>query len=108
MTRARCRPVKCSAVISDVDGTLVTNEKVLTERTRAAAAALRANGILFSLISSRPPRGLRMLIAPLGITTDVGSAPRAPSTMHEPFLPFRIERKQLLGMRYAAQGVSSH
>ena len=46
MTRARCRP---AAVISDVDGTLVTNEKVLTERTRAAAAALRANGILFSL-----------------------------------------------------------
>ena len=52
MTRARCRPVKCSAVISDVDGTLVTNEKALTERTRAAAAALRANGILFSLITA--------------------------------------------------------
>ncbi len=49
MTRARSRPVKCSAVISDVDGTLVTNEKVLTERTKAAAAALRANGIFFQL-----------------------------------------------------------
>ncbi len=71
MTRARSRPIKCSAVISDVDGTLVTNEKVLTERTRAAAAALRANGILFSIISSRPPRGLRMLIAPLGITAPI-------------------------------------
>jgi hydroxymethylpyrimidine pyrophosphatase-like HAD family hydrolase len=71
MTRARSRPVKCSAVISDVDGTLVTNEKALTERTRAAAAALRANGILFSLISSRPPRGLRMLTAPLGITAPI-------------------------------------
>jgi len=59
------------AVISGVDSTLVTNEKVLTERTRAAAAALRANGILFSLISSRPPRGLRMLIAPLGITAPI-------------------------------------
>jgi hydroxymethylpyrimidine pyrophosphatase-like HAD family hydrolase len=70
MTRARCRPVKCSAVISDVDDTLVTDEKVLTERTRAAAA-LRASGILFSLISSRPPRGLRMLIAPLGITAPI-------------------------------------
>ena len=33
--------IKCSAVISDVDGTLVTNEKVPTERTKAAAAALR-------------------------------------------------------------------
>ena len=58
-------------MISDVDGTLVTNEKVLTERTRAAAAALRASGILFSIISSRPPRGLRMLIAPLGITAPI-------------------------------------
>ena len=74
MTRARSRPVKCSAVISDVDGTLVTNEKVLTERTKAAAAALRANGILFSLISSRPPRGLRMLTAPLGITAPIGAS----------------------------------
>ena len=71
MTWARSRQIKCSAVISDVDGTLVTNEKVLTERTKAAAAALRSNGIIFSIISSRPPRGLRMLITPLGITAPV-------------------------------------
>ena len=58
-------------MISDVDGTLVTNEKVLTERTKAVAVALRANGILFSLISSRPPRGLRMLIGPLGISAPI-------------------------------------
>jgi hypothetical protein len=64
MTRARSRPIKCSAVISDVDGALVTNEKVPTERTETAAAALRANGIIFSIISSRPPRGLGMLIHP--------------------------------------------
>jgi hypothetical protein len=30
----RALPFKCSAVISDVDGTLVTNEKVLTGRTK--------------------------------------------------------------------------
>jgi hypothetical protein len=36
-------PFKCSVVISDVDGTLVTNEKVLTGRTKAAAAALFFN-----------------------------------------------------------------
>ena len=71
MTWARSRPIKCSAVISDVDGTLVTNEKVLTERTKAAAAALRANGIIFSIISSRPPRGLRMLITSLGIDAPI-------------------------------------
>ncbi len=35
-------------------------------------AELRASGILFSIISSRPPRGLRMLIERLGIETPVG------------------------------------
>jgi hypothetical protein len=59
-------------VISDVDGTLLTNDKILTVRAQAAAAELRANGIIFSIVSSRPPRGLRMLLKPLGITTPVG------------------------------------
>jgi Cof subfamily protein (haloacid dehalogenase superfamily) len=72
MSGASRLPFKCSAVISDVDGTLVTDDKILTARARAAAAELRANGIIFSIISSRPPRGLRMLLAPLGITTPVG------------------------------------
>ena len=56
-------------MISDVDGTLVTNDKTLTVRTEAAAAALRAAGVIFAIISSRPPRGLRMLIEPLILTT---------------------------------------
>jgi Cof subfamily protein (haloacid dehalogenase superfamily) len=72
MSRERPSPFRCSAVISDVDGTLVTDDKVLTPRAQAAAAALRANGIVFSIISSRPPRGLSMLLKPLGITTPVG------------------------------------
>ena len=72
MSRPRPSPVKCSAVISDVDGTLVTDDKILTARAEAAVAELRANGIVFSIISSRPPRGLRMLLDPLGITTPVG------------------------------------
>jgi Cof subfamily protein (haloacid dehalogenase superfamily) len=60
-----------SAVVSDVDGTLVTNDKTLTTRTKAAVASLRAQDIAFAIISSRPPRGLRMLIDPLEITTPV-------------------------------------
>ena len=71
MSRARALPFKCSAVISDVDGTLVTEDKILTSRAQAAVAELRASGILFSITSARPPRGLRMLIEPLGITTPV-------------------------------------
>jgi Cof subfamily protein (haloacid dehalogenase superfamily) len=57
------------AVLSDVDGTLVTTDKVLTPRTQAAAAALRANGIALTIISARPPRGLTTLIGPLAIDT---------------------------------------
>ena len=73
MSGGRALPFKCSAVISDVDGTLVTDDKILTVRARAAAAQLRAYGIVFSIISSRPPRGLRMLLEPLGITAPVGA-----------------------------------
>ena len=62
---------KISALVSDVDGTLVTDDKILTARAQAAVAELRASGITFTIISSRPPRGLRMLLEPLGITTPV-------------------------------------
>jgi len=40
----RTPPFKCSAVISGIDGTLVTDDKILTTRTKAAVAALRTNG----------------------------------------------------------------
>jgi Cof subfamily protein (haloacid dehalogenase superfamily) len=73
MIRPRALPFKCSAVITDVDGTLVNDQKRLTSRAISAVAELRANGIVFSIISSRPPRGLRPLLGPLGITTPIGS-----------------------------------
>jgi Cof subfamily protein (haloacid dehalogenase superfamily) len=63
---------KISAVISDVDGTLVTDEKKLTARAQAAVAELHARGIIFTIISSRPPRGLGVLMAQLEIATSVG------------------------------------
>jgi Cof subfamily protein (haloacid dehalogenase superfamily) len=58
-----------SAVVADVDGTLVTTDKTLTAGAQGAAARLRAAGVVFAIISSRPPRGLRMLIEPLALTT---------------------------------------
>lgn len=67
----RVPSTKISAVISDVDGTLVTDRKMLTSRAQAAVADLHAAGIPFAIISSRPPRGLRMLLEPLRITTPV-------------------------------------
>jgi Cof subfamily protein (haloacid dehalogenase superfamily) len=66
---SRRPPVKVSALISDVDGTLLTKDKVLTERTRAAVAGLRDRGITFAITSARPPRGMEMLAGPLGLTT---------------------------------------
>ena len=57
-----------SAVLADVDGTLVTKDKVLTERAIEAVKRLRERGVVFTITSGRPPRGLRMLVEPLGLT----------------------------------------
>ena len=62
---------KISLLLADVDGTLVTHEKVLTDRTRAAVAALREAGIRFAITSGRPPKGMAMLIDPLAIDTPI-------------------------------------
>lgn len=59
-------------VISDVDGTLVTTDKRLTDRARDAVARLEDSGVGFTLTSSRPPVGMRMYSDPLGITLPLG------------------------------------
>src|SRR5215470_3994790 len=56
-----------SALLADVDGTLVTKEKVLTMRAVEAVRKLHENGIAFFITSGRPPRGMRMLVPPLGL-----------------------------------------
>ncbi len=60
-------------VISDVDGTLVTPDKRLTEASIKAVQQLHARGIGSSLASSRPPFGLRMLIEPLSLKLPFGA-----------------------------------
>jgi Cof subfamily protein (haloacid dehalogenase superfamily) len=60
-------------VIADVDGTLVTQEKVLTERARQAVRQLLAEGIAFTITSGRPPRGMNMLIAPLQLRDPIAA-----------------------------------
>src|ERR1700726_4314090 len=49
-------------VVADVDGTLVTQEKVLTAKTKEAVSKLTAAGIAFAITSGRPPRGMQMVI----------------------------------------------
>ena len=63
---------RVSLVVSDVDGTLVTGDKRLTPHTVAAVARLRKAGIGFSVCSSRPPFGLRMLVEPLQLSLPLG------------------------------------
>ncbi|MGA0600997.1 HAD family hydrolase [Caulobacter sp. KR2-114] len=54
-------------VVSDIDGTLVTPDKTITPRAAAAVAALRAAGARFTLVSSRPPRGMAAIARALDV-----------------------------------------
>src|ERR1700758_3895413 len=62
---------KVSLVLADVDGTLVTEQKILTSRAQAAVAALRRGGIRFAITSGRPPRGMAMLFDALKLDTPI-------------------------------------
>ena len=54
-------------MLADVDGTLVTKDKVLTPRAIRAVKELHGRGVVFAITSGRPPRGMRMLVEPLGM-----------------------------------------
>ena len=58
-------------LLADVDGTLVTQDKVLTEAATAAVRKLHDAGIAFAVTSGRPPRGMAMLIRPLELRTPI-------------------------------------
>ncbi|MEM8673491.1 MAG: Cof-type HAD-IIB family hydrolase [Cyanobacteria bacterium P01_G01_bin.67] len=64
---------KISLVISDVDGTLINQDKVLTEKTKTAIAKLEQAGILFTVTSARPPFGMKMIIDTLKIQHPFGA-----------------------------------
>jgi hypothetical protein len=60
-------------LLADVDGTLVTQDKVLTTEAVEAVNRLRDAGILFAITSGRPPRGMDMLVEPLGLRTPLAA-----------------------------------
>ncbi len=66
-------PPRPRLLLADVDGTLVTKEKLLTDRAQAAVKKLKAAGIEFAITSGRPPRGMAMLIGPLALTTPIAA-----------------------------------
>ena len=57
-------------LVADVDGALVTRDKVLTPAARRRRD-LRAAGIAFAVTSGRPPRGMSMLIEPLELNEPI-------------------------------------
>jgi Cof subfamily protein (haloacid dehalogenase superfamily) len=59
--------------VSDVDGTLVTHAKELTDATVAAVRRLTEAGLPFTLISARPPSGVLPLAERLGLSTPVAA-----------------------------------
>ncbi len=80
-------------LLADVDGTLVTHDKVLTDRAMAAVHQLREAGILFAITSGRPPRGMAMLVEPLDLQTPIAAfnggeiVDRAMAVLEEHTLP---------------------
>ena len=86
------KPIKM--VIADVDGTLVTQEKVLTKRAAEAVLRLHDAGIQFSITSGRPPKGMAMLIEPLKLVQPLAAfnggvliQPDLKSVVDQHFLP---------------------
>jgi Cof subfamily protein (haloacid dehalogenase superfamily) len=58
-------------LLADVDGTLVTQDKVLTEAAKEVARELHHAGIILAITSGRPPRGMSMLIEPLALQSAI-------------------------------------
>ena len=69
----RAAPERISLLVSDVDGTLVTNDKRLSEANARAGRTLQGAGVRLSLVSSRPPMGFAMLREPLRLSAPIGA-----------------------------------
>ncbi len=104
-------PSGIALVVSDVDGTLVTTDKSLTPATIAAVRRLDAAGIGFTLASSRPPVGLRELVAPLDLRLPIGafngSTVCGPdlATLSEVLIPEDAAREAVA--RFDAEGIDA-
>ena len=64
---------RIALVVSDVDGTLLTKDKTLTDGARRAVQKLHEAGIGFTITSSRPTIGMRFLIEPLQLALPLGA-----------------------------------
>ena len=92
------KPVRL--VIADVDGTLVTHDKILTPRAIDAVFQLRKAGIQFAVTSGRPPRGMAMLIEPLKLNEPLAAfnggvliQPDLKTVLGQNFLPASVVKQ---------------
>src|SRR5258708_8770828 len=99
-------PIKM--VIADVDGTLVTQEKMLTKRAAEAVQRLHEAGIQFSVTSGRPPRGMAMLIDALKLTQPLAAFNGG--VLIKPDLKTVVDQKFLptAGPREVIEAIESH
>lgn len=60
-------------VVADVDGTLLDPRKQLTEPVRQSVLRVKEAGVLFTIISARPPRAVNFLIDALQLTEPIAA-----------------------------------
>ena len=97
--------IKIQLVVTDVDGTLVTRDKRITPRALAAIAAMRQQGVHFTIMSARPPYGVRKLVETLGLPGPVGAVNGGAlirgdlSVMEKLYLPEEAARESVSFLR---------
>ena len=64
---------KISILLADVDGTLVDSQKRITARAETAIQKLAAAGIKFAVTSGRPPRGMKMIVQQVKMSTPLAA-----------------------------------
>ena len=62
MTAQANKRTRIRLLVADIDGTLVTKEKLLTPKSVDALSRLQKAGVLFGVTTGRPPKGARMLV----------------------------------------------
>lgn len=67
------QPNRVRLVVADVDGTLVTPDKIVTPRARAAVRQVMKADIAFTITSGRPPRGMKALIDDLQVRSPIAA-----------------------------------
>src|SRR3984893_10569172 len=64
---------KISMLLADVDGTLVDSQKRITARAKAAIEKLTEAGFKFAVTSGRPPRGMKMIVEQVNLSTPIAA-----------------------------------